>query len=186
MNKVFIAGSRKISRLNETLYERLENIIKKDYLVLVGDANGADKAIQKYLKDKHYNNVRIFCSGYKCRNNIGDWNVENVDVPNNVSGLKFYMEKDKKMAENADYGFMLWDGQSAGTLSNVLELLKRDKKVLVYFSPEKSFIKISNISDVHSLIEKCDKESIEKINKKININSSIKEINSNSQIQLSI
>jgi hypothetical protein len=41
------------------------------------------------------------------------------------------MAKDLHMAREADYGFMIWDGQSSGTLSNILELLEMGNKVLV-------------------------------------------------------
>lgn len=184
MTKVFIAGSRKISRLNDLIIERLENIINSDYQVLVGDANGADKAVQKYLKEIQYRNVNVYCSGNVSRNNLGNWEEVKVSVAGDVSGLKFYMEKDRKMAEDSDYGFMLWDGKSAGTLSNTLELLKRDKSVLVYFSPEKKFYKISKLDDINTLLEKCEKDYVEKINKKININRSIMQLSQQAQTAL--
>lgn len=37
------------------------------------------------------------------------------------------MAKDIKMAKVADYGLMLWDLQSAGTLRNIIELLRQNK-----------------------------------------------------------
>ena len=43
MVKVFIAGSRAISRLSEPLRERLDRIVAEGHEVPVGDANGADR-----------------------------------------------------------------------------------------------------------------------------------------------
>ena len=46
MTKVFIGGSRAITRLHPEVAKRLRNIIDGKLMVLVGDANGADKAVQ--------------------------------------------------------------------------------------------------------------------------------------------
>jgi hypothetical protein len=39
------------------------------------------------------------------------------------------------MAKDASCGFMLWDGVSKGTLTNVINLLHCDKKVVLFSSP---------------------------------------------------
>jgi hypothetical protein len=49
MTKVFIGGSRRLSQLNKDLKGRLDNIVERGFTVIVGDANGADKAVQRYL-----------------------------------------------------------------------------------------------------------------------------------------
>ena len=36
------------------------------------------------------------------------------------------------MSEEASFGLMIWDGESAGTLMNVLRLIKRNKNVVVF------------------------------------------------------
>lgn len=182
--KVFIGGSRKISQLNDAIRTRLSNIISQGFTVLVGDANGADKAVQNYLHKNKYNNVSVFCSGNKCRNNIGKWITSNVDVPNNVTGIKYYMIKDAKMSEEADYGFMLWDGKSAGTLNNVLNLLKRKKIALLYFSGNKQFYTISKPDDLKSILMLCDKENLAKFDNKISLSNKIKELTSPHQTRL--
>ena len=63
MMKVFIGGSRYVSRLSADVRRRLDNIVEKRLPVLVGDANGADKAVQRYLQSKHYDLVAVFCAG---------------------------------------------------------------------------------------------------------------------------
>ena len=71
MTKVFIGGSRRISRLDADVKRRIDRMIEKRLQVLVGDANGADKAVQEYLRTKDYDLVEVFCSGDACRNNRG-------------------------------------------------------------------------------------------------------------------
>lgn len=167
MTSIFIAGSIKLGRLNDKVRERLMNIISQNYRILVGDANGADKAVQKFLNEKAYKNVVVYCSGKYCRNNLGKWNSSFVSVDESIKGRDFYTEKDKKMAEDADYGLMIWDGKSAGTLSNVFELLKRNKKLLLYFAPSKQFLTISQSHQFEELLNQCSPDAIESIKKKV-------------------
>ncbi len=42
---VFIAGSRALSRLNAPIRDRIDDLLKRGCTILVGDANGADKAV---------------------------------------------------------------------------------------------------------------------------------------------
>lgn len=185
MTTVFISGSRNISRLNKEIKDRLKNVITQRFEVVVGDANGADKAVQQFLLDENYIHVTVFCSGNACRNNVGNWKVSKIEVDQKLKGRDFYTKKDKEMAEVADYGFVLWDGKSPGSYSNIMELLKRNKKALVYFSPEKSFLTISKLDDANGLLRKCDEVSQDEIRRKIKIPSLIKEIDGISQSLLS-
>ena len=134
MKKVFIGGSRRVSRLNAEIRGRLDRIIAQGLEVLVGDANGADKAVQKYFKDHGYSNVNVFCMSGRCRNNLGQWPAEEVTAPKGVTGRNFYEVKDRVMTSRSSVGFMLWDGKSTGTLANVLRLRAQDKPVVVYHS----------------------------------------------------
>jgi len=152
MIKIFIAGPRAISRLNQAVQDRLHGICEKGYIVLVGDANGVDKAIQKYFSAIQYAHVIVYASNGKVRNNLGHWPVEAVKVPDEIKrGFDFYAVKDKAMAADADYGFMLWNGESRGTHTNIINLLKGGKKVLVYFTPLNDFVQISTFEQLESL-----------------------------------
>lgn len=132
MNTVFVGGSRHVSKLSRKVKERLDTVIKNSDKVIVGDANGADKAVQKYLSESGYQNVLIYCSGEKSRNNIGSWPTRNVEVDDSISGFQFFAAKDRKMANDADFGLMIWDGKSAGTVLNVLRLIAADKKAVLH------------------------------------------------------
>ena len=155
-----------MSTLASEVKERLHGIYSKNYTVLVGDANGADKAVQKYFAGLNYANIVVYASNGKARNNLGNWPVEAVPVPASVKGFKFYAEKDKAMAKAADYGFMLWNGESKGTLNNMINLLNDNKKVLVYLSLKSSeasqpppFNSIDSLGKLEALLQTCPKET---------------------------
>jgi len=75
MKKVFIAGSRRLSRIPPEVRQRLDEMIRRELTILVGDANGADKAVQSYFAEQKYADVTIYCTGGGCRNNVGGWPI---------------------------------------------------------------------------------------------------------------
>ena len=165
MTSVFIGGSRKVSRLNKEIRSRIDNILQQEFTILIGDANGADKSVQKYLSEQEYPNVLVYCMEGKARNNVGSWVVRNVEARNNKKDFQYYSTKDFRMAEDASYGFMIWDAKSKGSLQNIINLLKKNKKVLVYFSREKEFYTLVNMDDLSELLSKCDPDNIKKFQK---------------------
>ena len=169
MNKVFFGGSRRLSRLNRAVKGRADNIIAKGFKILIGDANGADKAMQQYLAEKGYENVVVFCMEHSCRNNIGNWQIKVVASNRNTKDFFYYATKDKEMSKQANYGFMLWDGMSKGTLNNIINLLERDKYVLVYFSPSEEFITIKTYSDLEHLLRRFNLKTVQRFNQTLHI-----------------
>ena len=163
MTKVFIGGSRNIKGINDKIKKHLDNIINKQYQVLIGDSYGADRAVQQYLHEVYYRNVAVYYSGEKCRNNLGHWKVINIPVPADLKRDEFYAIKDKSMARAADWGFMLWDGKSSGTLSNIFNILSSNKIVLLYYSPKKQFYTITKAEDIQELLEKYRKAGFKKL-----------------------
>ncbi|GAI30727.1 unnamed protein product, partial [marine sediment metagenome] len=85
----------------------------------------------------------------------------------------YYSTKDVLMSDEADYGFMLWDGKSNGTLNNILNLCERNKKVLVYFSPNKSFYTVEDKQDISKLLERCDPGLLRKFDRVLGIRTRI-------------
>ena len=61
MTTVFIGGSRSITRLNDTIRYTADTIMRQRFAIVIGDANGADKAVQSYLAEKAYRNVKEEC-----------------------------------------------------------------------------------------------------------------------------
>ncbi|MDL2297405.1 hypothetical protein LJC37_05560 [Bacteroidales bacterium OttesenSCG-928-E04] len=95
--KVFISGSISIKSLDEKDKTVLDQIVEKNDTVLIGDAFGIDKAVQEYLFAQDYQNVVLYFSGEKVRNNIGDWQTKPQPNPGNFTGRDFYQIKDKAM-----------------------------------------------------------------------------------------
>jgi len=152
MHSVFVAGSRTLSRLSPQIRERLDNIIERNFAVLIGDANGADKAVQRYLAQRQYRQVTVYCMEI-CRNNIGEWPIRShAAEPGAKRDRYYYGIKDSAMAKDATCGFMLWDSGSKGTLANAVNLLNADKKVVLYISPKKRFFNLYTIEDFHQAL----------------------------------
>jgi hypothetical protein len=152
MSKVFIGGSRQISRLNDEIRRRLDQIVQRQLWVLVGDANGADRAVQAFFHERRYPNVTVFCTGAACRNNVGGWQVRLVTPPHKTKDFGFFTAKDLVMAGEADAALMLWDGESAGTIVNLARLLARGKISVVYLAPQKVFRTLKSASDLRELL----------------------------------
>jgi hypothetical protein len=151
MEAVFLGGSRGIARLNSSIRSKLDSLIERGLWFFVGDANGADRALQQYLAHQAYPHVRVYAMAGALRNNVGDWKVCLVPPPKGARGFAFYSAKDKQMASDASYGFMLWDGKSRGTLENVHALLAQKKPVAVYFGPNHRFVSLETQEDLSKL-----------------------------------
>ena len=163
--KVFIGGSRKISVLNSEVLQRLDEILAKNLPVVVGDAPGADKSVQQYLHAKGYREVEVFCSGTRCRNIVGNWPTRQVAVTSSRRDFDFYAAKDLRMAQEASSGFMIWDGESAGTLMNVLRLIKQHKQVAIFEAPKNRFLELNNESEWKDFFSGCGHEVRTRIEK---------------------
>lgn len=152
MQCVFVAGSRALSKLNTQVKHRLDNIVKQDFTVLVGDANGADKAVQQYLAERRYQHVIVYCMEV-CRNNVGNWPTRAHTAQSGARhDRQYYSIKDLAMAKDASCGFMIWDGKSRGTLTNVVNLVKEQKKVLLYSAPKRHFFTVRLFDDLNNLL----------------------------------
>lgn len=149
--KVFIGGPLKIKTLKPDVISKLNSIIKKKYKVLIGDANGVDKTIQNYFFYKKYENVEIF-SVNEFRNNLGSWKSNIIKVETKVKNREYYAIKDRKMAEIADVGFMIWNKKSEGTLNNILNLLILEKKVCLFIHQESKLVLLKEIKDLESIV----------------------------------
>lgn len=169
MTKVVFGGSRKLGRLNDAIRERMDNIVAKEYSVLIGDANGADRAMQEYLAQKNYPHVQVFCAGSACRNNVGKWETRFVASDKHPGSFESYVVRDKKMIEEADYGFMVWDGNSKGTLNNVVNLLDMAKPVLVYFSPRSTFLTLKSMDDLAGLLALCESRTLKMLDSSLGL-----------------
>lgn len=166
--RVFIAGSRRLPRLSKDAKHRIDNIIHRGFTVMVGDANGADKAVQQYLSQKDYKRVIIFCTEGICRNNIGSWPTRTIIADNPARrDFEFYRAKDRAMVQEADYGLMLWDGKSRGTLMNAVGLIRRGRPLVLYVASTKSFLTLRQPPDLLDVISRFSPHSLPEIDSEL-------------------
>jgi len=136
MSTIFAGGSRSVTMLGDQTLQRITNIITNKHRVIVGDAGGADTAIQRHLLAAEYRDVEVFCSGPHSRNSLGNWRTHHIRPPRAAAGFQFYAAKDRAMAEAADFGLMIWDGKSPGTILNILRLLRAGKAAVLIGSAD--------------------------------------------------
>ena len=143
-------------------------MIERGFTILAGDANGADKAVQRYLADRDYRNVLVHCMRANCRNNVGRWPTREVTAPQGARGFAYYAIKDQVIADAAEYGLMLWDGETKGTLNNVVNMIRQDKPV-VYLAPKNVFKNVRSWRDVDELLSNCERASVQRFERELGI-----------------
>jgi hypothetical protein len=152
MSRIFVGGSISIKQIPDVVKGRVANMVASGFAILVGDANGVDAAIQRFLAEQNYGNVCVYCSGKLPRNNLGSWPVRCVESGYAAGTRAFFTAKDLVMAREADYGLMIWDMESAGTLANVLELVGAGKKCVVYLQVRREFVNVGDIVACKGLV----------------------------------
>lgn len=157
---IFIGGTINISTLKPLVLTKLNSIIEKEFSILIGDANGADKAVQFFLKSNHYKNVTIYYSGIRPRNNIGNWPIKLIETESKKRNREFFTKKDETMAQDANFGFMIWNRKSEGTLNNIVNLLNLNKKVCLFDNVENKIIFLKSMEDLDNLIISFNLEDI--------------------------
>ena len=151
--KTYIGGSNTIRALNDMILVQLAMIIMNDDLIFVGDGWGADAVVQRYLADMRYEEVIVYADGDKVRNNIGDWNLRLIPVPDVMTGYDCCSQKDTKMAEHADRGLMIWDGKSKETIRNSIRLLNQNKPVTLVYPSISGGIALNTHEDLYAFLE---------------------------------
>lgn len=75
---VFISGSIAIRHLPGQVISRVMTIYDRGLPIVIGDARGADSAVQRLLFERGATDVTVFTADGFPRNNVGDWQVRNV------------------------------------------------------------------------------------------------------------
>ncbi len=151
--KVFIGGSIAIDYLDYNVQDELDKYMQGELEILIGDAYGIDSLVQKYLTENSYENVTVYASNGRARNNIGGWKVQAIDVPSYVHGREFYTQKDMAMTADCDFGFMIWNEESKGTQENILRFVLINKGVNVYLPYRRQMKSINCYNDYKYLLE---------------------------------
>ncbi|BAI99001.1 hypothetical protein Sj15T_09980 [Sphingobium sp. TA15] len=144
---IFLGGSRSITRLHPAIIDRMSRIVAGGYRILIGDADGIDSALQRFLAETGYRDVTIFCSGERPRNYHGPWTIHRIHAPFCAHGYEFHAVKDRAMSDAADLGFMIWDGASPGSALNALRLTGQGKPVFIFDSPAGTTIRLETVCD---------------------------------------
>ena len=125
--KIFISGSKSISKLPDLAKTFIDQFIENNDEILIGDCYGVDAVVQKYLEAKGFSNVTVYCSGVTPRNNFtSSAKIHScAEAAKVLTGSEFHYVKDIQMAKDCDQALMIWDGKSKGTAEN----LKRIKEM---------------------------------------------------------
>ena len=127
--KIFISGSKSISKLPELAKIFIDQFIENNDEILVGDCYGVDAVVQKYLDSKGYSNVTIYCSGETPRNNFvtGAKVRSCAETAKGLTGSAFHYVKDIQMTQDCDQALVVWDGKSKGTAENIRRVKEMGK-----------------------------------------------------------
>jgi adenine-specific DNA-methyltransferase len=119
------------------------------------------------LSEQGYTNVVVFCTAGDCRNNLGKWSVRSVKPPHSARDFAFFTAKDAAMVAEAEFGLMLWDGQSSGTIVNVARMVAAGKPVVLYISPNKVFATLKSREDLENLLQRARTDVASKVRRYI-------------------
>ena len=131
--KIFISGSKSISKLSELAKAFIDQFIENGDEILIGDCYGVDAVVQKYLEAKEFNNTTIYCSGITPRNNfVSAAKIHScTEAAKGLTGSEFQYVKDIQMANDCDQALMIWDGISKGTAENLKRIKEMAKPFVV-------------------------------------------------------
>jgi len=118
--KLLLMGSKafKAEVLPREVRDRIDDAMAEKTAFIVGEALGANRLYQDYLKSKGYENVVVghaLTMGY----NAGNWKT--VQYGKNLN------DREKAMIEDCDSAIVIWTNRS-GQIAKNLELLKRLQK----------------------------------------------------------
>jgi len=115
--KLLLMGSSafNVKELPAEVRERLDKAMASKMNIIVGEAHGASRLFQDYLKSKGYKKV-IVGHAVKIRYNAGNWR--------DFQYGKDLKERERKMIEDCDSAIMIWMNNS-GVIAENLEQLKR-------------------------------------------------------------
>jgi len=118
--RLLLTGSSafKNRKLPVEVKQSIDKAVERGMTIIVGEAPGANRLYQDYLKKKGYRNV-IVGHAVRLRYNAGNW----IDVKYGRD-LK---EREKKMIEDCDSAVVIWMNNSS-VIANNLEMLKRSGK----------------------------------------------------------
>ena len=111
--KTFIYGSS-LAELPSFAKSILDLSIKNGDEILVGDNDGMDILVQKYLASKGYNNVTIYCNGISPQNNfLTSAKIKScAEATKGLPDEAIRVAHKKQMTDDCDQAFMIWENNA--------------------------------------------------------------------------
>ena len=159
--KIVLGGSRHLEYVPGKVAGKLDEWILAGEEFLVGDASGSDSAFQIYLHKRNYPKVLVLSSAGAVRNNLGNWPTQIIDSGLRSKSHAIHAFKDREMTKVADSGLMIWDCKSAGTLSNVIDLVDAGKECLVWVAPDSELCLFDNPISLEKYLNSHEEVAIE-------------------------
>lgn len=163
MAMVFIGGSHDIIGLPDPVIDRITSIVAAEHGVLVGDRPGADTEVQALLGGHGYEHVGIFCADDEPRNNLGDWAAYSVPPQPGAHGFAVQAQTDREMVRRAEYGLMIWNGASPGTILNVLRLAIAEKPCVTYDVSDGLVTTTRNVAEWRTMLSRAGRDLWEQL-----------------------
>jgi hypothetical protein len=151
--KIVLGGSRFLEKIPQNLIELIKEWNDSGSEFLVGDAPGADSAFQKALLNFGSKSVTVYSSAGYIRNNYGDWVSKEIESGLQSKSNAIHAFKDRFMTSIADTGLMLWDCESAGTLSNVIDLVESGKSCRIWVALDSELYNFDNLPSLEKWLK---------------------------------
>lgn len=141
---VFVSGSSKTQTKESPYYRKelpkeitnvLDDYMKRGDRIVVGDAPGIDRQVQKYLNKMKYKDVEIYGPGKQVRYTANKkWKTNPIDASEFEEGSPEWLrKKDVAMTNAADEGLaIILDEGAKATRNNVDRLRSQGKAATVY------------------------------------------------------
>ena len=139
---VFVSGSSKTEDESSEFYRKelpssvrskLDDYMRRDYKIVVGDAPGIDRQVQRYLNDAGYSDVEVYGPGKQVRFSANSkWKTNPIDDPEHEPMSKEWLaKKDKAMARVSSEALAITiNGGASATRKNIEEMSNLGKKAV--------------------------------------------------------
>lgn len=141
---VFMSGKvqvdgKMLDDIPDGVKREIDKIVKSNAKVIVGDAPGADTAIQKYLNDLNYKNVKVYTADPKVRNNVGKWEVEKIGADGLTDDRDIRLQKDIAMTKAATRALAISpdDDRPDSAMSKNIDRLNEQSTPVRRYDPRK-------------------------------------------------
>ena len=149
-NSVFISGSISIKSLPSQVIESFNSMMEKQLTILVGDAPGIDTLIQDLCNKNNYLNVIIYTITSFPRYIANQkFNFKYIFVDQAIKKERERQGyKDRAMTDDSDYSLVVWDGSSKGSYANILQSLKQNKPIKVYYASMQQYLPSKKVTEL--------------------------------------